>query len=84
MLTPPEADVAREYPPPSGTHIEVQGLCFRHAEEDPWLLRELSFTIQPGESVAIVGASGCGKTTLVKLLLGLLQPGAGNHPHRWP
>jgi ATP-binding cassette subfamily B protein RaxB len=57
--------------------IEVQGLGFRHAEGEPWVLRDCSFAIEPGESVAIVGASGSGKTTLVKLLLGLLEPCEG-------
>ena len=41
------------------------------------MLSDINLRIEPGESVAIVGASGCGKTTLVKLLLGLLQPTEG-------
>lgn len=41
------------------------------------MLDDCSFTAEEGESVAIVGASGCGKTTLVKLLLGLLTPAKG-------
>ena len=40
-------------------------------------MKDCSFTIEPGESVAVVGVSGCGKTTLVKLLLGLLRPSEG-------
>lgn len=41
------------------------------------MLEDVSFRIEPGESVAIVGASGCGKTTLLKLLAGLLTPTKG-------
>jgi ATP-binding cassette subfamily B protein RaxB len=57
--------------------LEVADLSFRYAESEPWVLQDCSFRVEPGESVAIVGASGCGKTTLVKLLLGLLEPGVG-------
>ena len=58
--------------------IEVKQLVFRYAETDPFVLQGVSFTILPGESVAIAGPSGCGKTTLVKLMLGLLQPDDGS------
>lgn len=58
--------------------IDVKHVAFRHAETDPPVLHDVSFSVQPGESVAIVGSSGCGKTTLVKLMLGLLQPGSGS------
>jgi len=78
VLAAPEDDgVDAELPPPLDTRIEVEGLSFRYGEGEPWVLRDCSFTIEPSESVAIVGASGCGKTTLVKLLLGLLKPTEG-------
>lgn len=57
--------------------IEAEELSFRYADGDPWVIDRCSFVIEPGESVAIAGASGCGKTTLVKLLLGLLKPTQG-------
>lgn len=57
---------------PANLRIEMDGAGFRYAPGEPWVLRNCSLTIEPGESVAIVGASGCGKTTLVKCLLGLL------------
>ncbi|MEL1265178.1 peptidase domain-containing ABC transporter [Pseudoxanthomonas putridarboris] len=78
VLTPPEEQDARpEAPPPTDTRIEVEGLSFRYADGEPWVLKDCSFTIEPGEAIAIIGASGCGKTTLVKLLLGLLPPSEG-------
>ena len=78
VLTPPEDAQGRpEGLPPADTRIEVEKLSFRYADGEPWVLKDCSFTVKPGESVAIIGASGCGKTTLVKLLLGLLVPTEG-------
>lgn len=57
--------------------IEVSNVSFRYGQNDPWILRNISFRIQPGESVAITGPSGCGKTTLLKILSGLLEPTEG-------
>lgn len=79
VLTPPEDDMTLGYemPPLKDVRIEVDRLSFRYADGEPWVVKDCSFVVEPGESVAIVGASGCGKTTLVKLMLGLLQPGEG-------
>ncbi|HEU4773963.1 MAG TPA: peptidase domain-containing ABC transporter, partial [Lysobacter sp.] len=78
VLTPPEDDQGQsEMSPPVDARIEVEGLSFRYADGEPWVLRDCSLTVEAGESVAIIGGSGCGKTTLVKLVLGLLPPTAG-------
>lgn len=79
VLTEPEAtgELAAGQGLPPDLRIEVEGLGFRYASGEPWVLRNCSLTIEPGESVAIIGASGCGKTTLLKLLLGLLTPTEG-------
>jgi ATP-binding cassette subfamily B protein RaxB len=84
------ADIALTKPEPRGSAapadaeetarpvaIEVRNLRFRYSETDPWVLDRLSFRIEPGETVAIVGASGCGKTTLLKILTSLLTPTEG-------
>jgi ATP-binding cassette subfamily B protein RaxB len=57
--------------------IEVRNLSFQYGETEGPAFRNLSFTIEPGETVAITGPSGCGKTTLLKCLMGLLQPTDG-------
>lgn len=57
--------------------LEVRNVSFRYGDAEPWVVRNLNLTIAPGESVAIAGASGCGKTTLLKILLGLLPPTEG-------
>jgi ATP-binding cassette subfamily B protein RaxB len=78
LATPEVLDEHRfEQALPVGTRLEVSGLSFRYADGEPWVLRDCSFTVEEGEAVAIVGVSGCGKTTLVKLMLGLLKPTEG-------
>ncbi|WP_334043058.1 peptidase domain-containing ABC transporter [Burkholderia ambifaria] len=57
--------------------IGVHGIRFRYAETEPWVLDGCSFSIAPGESVALAGPSGQGKTTMAKILLGLLVPEHG-------
>lgn len=57
--------------------ISISGLSYRYSESDPWVIRDLNVDIQEGESFAFVGASGCGKTTLLKIILGLLEPDEG-------
>lgn len=57
--------------------IEFRNVSFRFSENDPLILDQLDLFIPAGQYVAITGVSGCGKTTIVKLLLGLLKPTEG-------
>ncbi|WP_425482230.1 peptidase domain-containing ABC transporter [Luteibacter yeojuensis] len=57
--------------------IEIKGVSFRYGSHLPWILEDLDLRIFPEEHVAIVGASGTGKSTLAKLMLGLLHPQRG-------
>ncbi|HSN19681.1 MAG TPA: peptidase domain-containing ABC transporter [Usitatibacter sp.] len=57
--------------------LEVRSVSFRYSDMEPLVLLNCSFAVAAGESVAIVGASGGGKTTLLKLMLGLLAPTDG-------
>ena len=67
------AEVAPSRMPPA---IDVHNLHFAHAGEQP-LFEDFSFTVRPGEHVALLGASGAGKTTLLALMAGLLPAQAG-------
>lgn len=58
--------------------IVLQDVFYRYGDEDPAVLKGVSFTVEAGESVAITGPSGGGKSTLVQILLGLTKPTSGN------
>lgn len=62
----PPASPQRFPSPPAP--VEFSGVWFAYHDED-WVLRDISFTITPGETIAIVGHTGAGKTTLISLLL---------------
>src|SRR5262249_36245407 len=57
--------------------IELRGVSFRYAETEPFVLEDISFMVEPDEFVTIMGPSGGGKTTLIKIMLGLLEPTSG-------
>ena len=57
--------------------IEVNHLSFRYSDDLPLIIDDLSLKIRPGEYVAIVGTTGCGKSTLMRLLLGFEKPKKG-------
>ena len=57
--------------------IEVNNVSFRYREDMPLILDDLSLKIRPGQYVAIVGATGCGKSTLMRILLGFEKPQKG-------
>jgi ATP-binding cassette subfamily B protein len=56
--------------------VEFRNVSFDYSENEP-VLRDVSFRVQPGERVALVGATGAGKTTVLSLLLGFYSPQAG-------
>ena len=57
--------------------IEIQGLCFSYDGGADSAISDVTLTLHKGRSVAFIGSSGAGKTTLVNLVLGLLQPRSG-------
>ena len=58
--------------------IELSHVSFRYDESMPNVIDDLSLTIKPGEYLAIVGSTGCGKSTLMRLLLGFETPQKGS------
>lgn len=57
--------------------IEAKNISFRYSEKSPWILRDVSLTVEEGERVALTGPSGYGKSTLVRLMAGYLRPVSG-------
>lgn len=52
-------------------------MSFRYREHSPWILREISLSVEKGERVGLVGPSGYGKSTLLRLMGGYLKPASG-------
>ena len=57
--------------------LKVNNLSYRYNENSPWILKDVSFTINENERVALVGPSGYGKSTLAKIVSGYLKPVEG-------
>lgn len=57
--------------------IEFKHVSFRYQEDGPWVLKDISFSVAENESVAIIGHNGSGKSTIAKLMNGLLFPQEG-------
>ncbi|MDA1036550.1 MAG: ABC transporter ATP-binding protein, partial [Chloroflexi bacterium] len=63
---------------PFSSNIELRGVSYRYRARDENALRDITLTIQRGESVAFVGPTGAGKSTLIEVITGLLAPTAGH------
>jgi len=59
------------------TGIRFENVGFHYPDKESWALRHVDLTIRPGDSIALVGENGAGKTTFVKLLAGLYEPSEG-------
>jgi ATP-binding cassette subfamily B protein len=57
--------------------LDFQGVGFRYPDTDTWVLKDINFTADPGATIAIVGRSGAGKTTLCNLVARFFEPTAG-------
>ena len=77
LKTVPETQEKKEIVTSLGGGLELSHVSFRYDEDSPYILNDLSLKIQPGEYVAIVGRTGCGKSTLMRLLLGFEKPEKG-------
>lgn len=67
----------KPFPAPIRHGIAFENVGFRYPGKESWALRHLSFTLKAGETLALVGENGAGKTTIVKLLTRLYDPNEG-------
>lgn len=77
LKTEPEITAEKEMLTRLSGNIELSHVSFRYEDNTPYVLEDLSLKIKAGEYVAIVGRTGCGKSTLVRLLLGFEKPQTG-------
>ncbi len=76
LSTPREPSGHRPCPRLKG-EVQFDDVTFRYGPTAPDVLTGLSFTLRPGEKIALVGSSGSGKSTVARLLLGLFAPSSG-------
>ena len=76
--TPPEpASAATRTMPRARGHVRFEGVSFRYPGQEAWAVQDFSLELRPGETLALVGASGSGKTTIVQLMARFFEPTQG-------
>ncbi|MBO4424665.1 MAG: ATP-binding cassette domain-containing protein, partial [Spirochaetales bacterium] len=78
LETEPETEEGKEIVTGISGAVEVSHVSFRYSDETPNVLDDFSMSVNKGEYVAIVGKTGCGKSTLMRLLLGFEKPDKGS------
>ncbi|MGH7579176.1 MAG: ABC transporter ATP-binding protein [Gemmatimonadales bacterium] len=76
-VTVPEPARSAALPRPVRGEVRFEGVWFRYSPDGPWVLRDISFAADPGRTLALVGHTGAGKTTIVNLLLRFYDPDRG-------
>ncbi|MFA5959964.1 MAG: peptidase domain-containing ABC transporter [Tatlockia sp.] len=77
LMQPNEEQTEKELKIDVKGDLKVVNLNYKYGKNPNWLLKGINFHIRPAEKVAITGPSGVGKTTLLKILLGLIPPSEG-------
>ena len=77
LQTVPEVSEGKQVVQRLSGSIELNNVSFRYNENMPLVVDDLSVKIRPGQYVAIVGATGCGKSTLMRIMLGFEKPQKG-------
>ena len=75
--TEPEIEAARKVVTRLRGGIELNNVSFRYEDNTPYVIDDMTLRIKPGQYVAIVGKTGCGKSTLMRILLGFEKPCKG-------
>jgi len=76
-VTVAQAAAPVRLPVPVRGEVRFEHVWFRYSPDGPWVLRDVSFTASPGQTIALVGHTGAGKTTIVNLLLRFYDPDRG-------
>jgi ATP-binding cassette subfamily B multidrug efflux pump len=76
-VTVREPDAPMVLPRPVRGAVRFENVWFRYSPTGPWVLRDVSFSASPGQTIALVGHTGAGKTTIVSLLLRFYDPERG-------
>ena len=76
-VTVVEPSVPAALPRPVRGEVRFEGVWFRYSPQGPWVLKDISFAASPGRTLALVGHTGAGKTTIVNLLLRFYDPERG-------
>jgi ATP-binding cassette, subfamily C, bacterial len=72
-----ESSVPEEIPEKLEGYVELHNISFGYSPRDLPVLQDIFFTLNPGKIVALVGPTGCGKSTITKLISGLYEPWSG-------
>ena len=74
---PESNDIPQTEPLSFRESIELKDLSFRYSKDSPWIIKNMNLKILKGSVTGIVGVTGCGKSTLIDILMGLLMPTSG-------
>jgi ATP-binding cassette subfamily B protein len=62
---------------PFRQYIQLRGVSFRYTQQSPWVFNNVNLNIAKGARIGFIGTTGCGKSTLIDIIMGLLQPTEG-------
>ena len=75
---PSNRTAGTEHPQETVQSLELRDICFRYPDREQYAIKNINLTVEKGKSVGLVGTSGAGKSTLLDVIMGFLEPTAGD------